>query len=317
MSVAYSTLLSLITRNEDERLSLNLFKNIGAAAGGTLVTSVTLKAVNIFSEKYENSFCRIAVVFSVLFIAAGSLCAKYTKERVKSKQTQKISYVHAFKITIQSRAWIIICLVCFTELFYYGIRAQSVIYYSKYYLGEETFGAVLLTITQIVTLLVAFIMPRLSKKIGNQKCVLLGNLIWCIALAGNYGAGYRKGLIIFFSLFSSIGWAVATGIVFVMISETVDYTEAVSGYRLDGFITSTVVFVMKLGTAAAGAAASKVLESGGYRANESMSSGAQQAILLNYIGIPIIMSVIVAGLICFYPTRKKHSKAPVKRNVGK
>lgn len=302
VSVAYSTLLSLMTRNEGERLSLNLFKNIGAAAGGILVTSVTLKAVNLFSAKQQNGFWFIAIIFSSLFVSAGFSCAKHTMERVKPEKTKKLSCLQAFRITVKSRAWLILCMVHFAELFYYGMRSQGVIYYSKYYLREESFGAVLLTITQTVTLLIAFVMPKLSKAIGNRRCVLFGNLIWCIAMVGNYAAGRQKEWIVFFSLLSSVGWAVATGIMFVMISETIDYTEKFSGCRPDGFITSTVVFVMKIGTAAAGVAASKVLELGGYMVNAPVTRKVELVILLNYIGIPTLMAAVVVILICFYPS---------------
>lgn len=58
VSVAYSALMSLLTRNEEERLKLNVFKNIGAAAGGMLVTAVTMKAVEVFSMGLQKDFLR-------------------------------------------------------------------------------------------------------------------------------------------------------------------------------------------------------------------------------------------------------------------
>lgn len=304
VSVAYSTLLSIITRDETERLHLNRFKNIGASIGGILVTSSALKIVNLYAPFLKRGFSAVTGVFAVLFFVGGILCAKHTKERVKPLVQKKLRLRQSFKITRKSRAWVILCLIHFTEMFYYTMRTQSVVYYSKYYLGQEDIGVALLTMTQVITLTVAFVMPKLSARIGNRRCVLAGNLLWCLALAGNYFAGRHLGAVLFFGLMSGIGWAAATGIMFVMISETVDYSEFVTGYRLDGFITSTVVFIMKMGTALAGAVTSKILLWGGYTANGQMTGTVERSILLNYIGIPLILSAAVLFMVHFYPVSK-------------
>lgn len=303
VSVAYSTLLSLLTRNEKERLELNLFKNVGAAAGGMLVTAMTMKIVHGFSADLGKGFSTASVVYVAIFFAAGVTCVKSTKERVFPRHSEKLNYIQSLKITRKSRAWLVLCFIHFLEMFYYTMRVQGVMYYSKYYLQQEQVGAVLLSMTQFVTLAVAFIMPRLSEKIGNRRCVRLGNLIWCAALAGNFLAGRHLAGVLLSGLLSGIGWAVATGIMFVMISETVDFSEDVTGYRLDGFITSTVVFLMKLGTAFAGVVSSLVLMLGGYMADAPMTKGVEISILFNYIGIPLALSAAVILLTNFYPVK--------------
>lgn len=304
VSVAYSTLMSLLTRNEEERLKFNFFKNIGAAAGGMLVTAVTMKAVNGFSMGLRKGFFAAASFYAFLFFLAGMACVRNTKERVRPAQPKKLNYMQSFKAVRKSRAWLVLCLIHFFEMFYYTMRVQGVMYYSKYYLGQEQVGAVLLAMTQFVTLVVAFIMPRLSGKIGNLGCVRLGNLLWCTALAGNFFAGRNLKGALFFGFLSSIGWAVATGILFVMISETIDFSEQVTGYRLDGFITSTVVFLMKLGTASAGAASSAILALGGYVADEPVTKGIETSIQFNYIGLPLVLSAAVLLLTGFYPVKR-------------
>lgn len=147
-------------------------------------------------------------------------------------------------------------------------------------------------------------MPWLSSKIGNRGCVRLGNLIWCTALAGNFFSGRNLKGVLFFGLLSSIGWAAATGILFVMISETIDFSEQITGYRLDGFITSTVVFLMKLGTASAGAVSSTTLALGGYVADGPVTKGIETSIRLNYIGIPLALSLAVILLTGLYPVKQ-------------
>ena len=304
VSVAYSTLMSLLTRNEKERLKLNLFKNIGAAAGGMLVTAVTMKIVNLFSVDLRKGFFAAASIYAAVFFLAGMTCVRNTKERVIPVQPQKLSYIQSFKVTRKSRAWLVLCFINFLEMFYYTMRAQGVMYYSKYYLRQEWVGAILLATTQFVTLAVAFIMPWLSSKIGNRGCVRLGNLIWCTALAGNFFSGRNLKGVLFFGLLSSIGWAAATGILFVMISETIDFSEQITGYRLDGFITSTVVFLMKLGTASAGAVSSTTLALGGYVADGPVTKGIETSIRLNYIGIPLALSLAVILLTGLYPVKQ-------------
>lgn len=304
VSVAYSALMSLLTRNEEERLKLNVFKNIGAAAGGMLVTAVTMKAVEVFSMGLQKGFFAAAAIYASVFFLAGMACVRNTKERVTPAQPGKLNFIQSFGVTKKSRAWLVLCFISFLEMFYYTMRVQGVMYYSKYYLRQEQAGAILLAAAQFVTLAAAFIMPWLSGKIGNRGCVRLGNLIWCTALAGNFFAGRNLKGVLFFGILSSVGWAAATGIQFVMISETIDFSEQVTGYRLDGFITSTVVFLMKLGTASAGAVSSAILALGGYVADAPVTEGAEASIRLNYIGIPLVLSIAVLLLTGLYPVKR-------------
>ena len=43
MNVPYSTMLNVLSADNDQRISFNLFKNVGANMGATFVTAVTLK----------------------------------------------------------------------------------------------------------------------------------------------------------------------------------------------------------------------------------------------------------------------------------
>lgn len=73
INIAYSTLISVLTRNVHERLVLNVFKNLGANLGGFLVTASTLRLVSLLGENQRIGFSRTVLVFAILFVFCG-LC---------------------------------------------------------------------------------------------------------------------------------------------------------------------------------------------------------------------------------------------------
>ena len=304
VGVAYSALLSRISGVEEDRLSLNFFKNLGAALGGVLVTSASLKIVHA-ARTPQFGYLLAVSAFALLFLVALVLCVHGTKERMH--QVEKHPFGGFFKLlrhVARCRGWLVLCFVNFAELFFYSLRTQSVMYYCKYYLSDETVSVWILSMLQIASVIVTFLMPSLSKRIGNKNCVILGNFIWCAAMIGNYLAQRNLPLIYFFSAVSSLGWAIATGTIFVMISDTSDLIEVQLGQRLDGFITATLVFVMKIGSAFASLILTVNMKSSALFADSIANYAVNRAILLNYIWIPLIASAAVIVCIQLYPPRK-------------
>lgn len=305
-SVAYSALLARISGQRADRLSLNLFKSLGAACGGVFVTMTALRIVQT-AKTPQQGYPRAACVFALLLLAALGLCVQGTKERVREtgqESRTRSSFPDSLRIAVRCKAWRVLCVINFAELFLYSMHTQSVMYYAKYYLADESVSTLILTMLQIASVLVAFVMPRLSMRIGCKRCVILGNLIWCAAMLGNLLARRQLPLVYLCSALASLGWAVATGNIFVMISDVSDLAERQSGRRLDGFITATLIFAMKTGTALAGLTLSLFMKKSAFTAGASASPAVERAILVNYLWIPLAVSVVVILCMQMYPEQR-------------
>lgn len=301
VNISYSTLLSVLTRDEDERLSFNLFKNLGANLGGFLVNASTLKLVSVLGKTQKIGFSRAIIVFTILFVCCGLVNAWNQKERVVSVERERINVEQSVRIAIRNKGWLILCGVQFCALTYMAMRTQATAYYAKYILQDEAFGSFLLTVISLVGILMAFIMPTIARQLGTKYCILAGNTLFCITTLINAFGARNHAVALLCSIGFNIGWAVSVGTVFVMVSETIDWSEHQSGKRIDGFMMSVVILTQKLGQTLAGVLTPKVLEWNGYQADGIVTKAVERGILLDYIWLPLGFSIIVILLILFFP----------------
>jgi GPH family glycoside/pentoside/hexuronide:cation symporter len=95
---------------------------------------------------------------------------------------------------------------------------------------------------------------------------------------------------------------------FVMIAETVDYSEWMTGVRAQGLFTAVAGFMVKLGMAVAGAVSAAVMAHGGYVENAVQSASSLAAIRMNYIWIPVGIAAISVVISLFYDLDKKYGQ---------
>ena len=300
MNVPYSTMLNVLSADNEQRISFNLFKNVGANVGATFVTAVTLKLAAVFSKGGKNGFTGTSVVLGILFVAVTFICVRNVRERVFTQQKNAASLKDSLKVVAKNRPWQILCVVQFLTLSAYIIRNQGTIYYAKYYLEKESVSSLMLSMTSVIAFCFSFILPSIVKKYGLRFCVLVGNICWSISMAGTWLAGKNVVLIVGLHVLTSIGWSMATGMIFVMLTQTIDYGQWKTGKRPQGIFTSLLTFVQKIGVAVAGVLCSVILNAGHYVANQTAGPSAILAIRIMFGGIPLVTAVICMILMGFY-----------------
>lgn len=181
-------------------------------------------------------------------------------------------------------------------------------YFAKYYLEQESVAAVLLSISNFVAIPLALVTPAIAKRIGKRNCVLWGNVLLALGTVCVGLAGKNYPLIVLFMVIGSIGSGIAISMGFVMIAETVDYSEWMTGVRAQGLFTAVAGFMVKLGMAVAGVVSAAVLARGGYVENAVQSAGSLAAIRMNYIWIPVGIAVISVIISLFYDLDKKYDQ---------
>ena len=150
--------------------------------------------------------------------------------------------------------------------------------------------------------------PAIAKRVGKRNCVLWGNVLLALGTVCVGFAGKNIPLIILFMVIGSIGSGIAISMGFVMIPDTVDYSEWLTGVRAQGFFTAAGGFMVKLGMAVAGVVSAAVMAQGGYVENAVQSASSLAAIRANYIWIPAVIAVIAIVLSLFYDLDKKYDQ---------
>lgn len=300
VNVPYTTMASMISKRDDVRIQYNVLKMLGANLGGVLVTAFTLSIVQKNSAGFGHGYTKTACLYAVIAIAALLICAFVTKETVQTEQEEKMRIKEFGCIAKQNKNWLIFCVVMFFSLLYMTLHNQSTIYYMKYYLGKENLSSFILSMTPFICMLAALIMPPIASRVGMKATVCAGNLITIFALAGTWLAGRNEIPLLIFSILTSVGWAVSSSMIFVMLPQLIDYSEWKSGRRPQGLMSAIVTFLMKMGVAMAGFICPLILKCGGYTSEVEASESVLTAIRMAYIFIPLLLAVLVMVLMKFY-----------------
>jgi len=300
VNVPYSTMLSLISRENAVRIRYNVFKIAGANLGGMLVTMFTLKAVQKLERPAVSGYTVTAVLAGILAAAGLWLCAGVTKERIQEEREEKFPLKDFGKAVLGNRHWIVFCIAMFISLFYMTMHNQSTLYYAKYCLGQENISSLLLTLTPLACVAVAFFMPGIAGRIGMKRIMCAGNAMVIVSLIGTWFLEKSFAGLLLCSAFTSIGWAVASSMVFVMIPQLIDFTEWQDGCRPQGLMTAIVTFLMKMGPALSGMIGPLIMRMGGYQAAGDAGGNTLFAIRMNYIAIPAVLAGTVIFLMRGY-----------------
>lgn len=299
VNVPYTTLLSLLSRENEVRIRYNVFKIAGANLGGMLVTMFTLRAVRSLDGPKISGYTVTAAMVGLVGFASLLLCAAVTKETVQTKREEKLSLKKFGKAALHNRHWLVFCGVMFLSILYMTLHNQTTLYYAKYCLGREDISSLFLTLTPLACVAAAFFMPGIAGRVGMKKITCAGNVMVVVSLIGTWFLEKSPLGLLLCSALTSLGWAVASGMVFVMIPQLIDFTEWQDGCRAQGLMTSIVTFLMKMGAALSGLIGPLIMQAGGYQA--ARAEGASLfTIRMNYIVIPAVLAAAVVLLMRFY-----------------
>ena len=308
LDIPYTAMLSNLTDDVGERLSFNMFKTLGSQIGGFVATGVTLSLVAIFGAgDQQRGFILSIALYGVCAVVLLFTCFRNTTERITAVE-DKTSLKESLKAGMKNRPWIITCLLCFLAFTGIIIKSSSAMYFAKYYLEQEGIASVLLSISNLVAIPLALVTPSIAKRVGKRNCVLWGNVLLALGTVCVGFAGKNVPMIILFMVIGSVGCGIAISMGFVMIADTVDYSEWMTGVRAQGFFTAAGGFMVKLGMAVAGVVSAAVMARGGYVENAVQSASSLAAIRANYIWIPTVIAVIAVILSLFYDLDKKYDQ---------
>ena len=103
-----------------------------------------------------------------------------------------------------------------------------------------------------------------------------------------------------------IGAAIACGMPFGMLADTVDYGEWKTGIHAAGFLTAVgSAFCIQVGSGFGAFLPLQIMNANGYVANAQQSQQALNAISFCFIWLPVIVYAIVAAIMCFYRKYEK------------
>lgn len=309
INIPYGVLSSMITQDPYQRSLLNIFRMVMTLIGILIVSTGTLKFVELFGGGKHGwtwtfgAFGSIAVIlFIITFLT--------TKERVRPAVVEKqIPFKRGLGALFRNKYWVMILLL---NTLFYGMQAVTSavnVYYAQYLLGNKDLVGLLSIVQLIPMMLGLLLLAPIIKRFGKRNAALTGMGLMVIGSLIPTIDPDSLTVVIIATVVKALGQAPLMGTIFAFTADTVDYGEWKTGMRTEGLIFSASSFGGKTGTGFGGAMVGWILAFSGYVGGQTALSGAaSQAIQFLYIFLPAILCALCAVILWFYRLDKEYPK---------
>ena len=164
----------------------------------------------------------------------------------------------------------------------YSVNGGATVYYAKDILGDRNLVSTINGIFIVVQVLAMFFIAMLVKRLGKKNVFAIGLVLDIIGmLLLNFAGGSMAGIVVS-SVIRGIGNACGGATMWAMVSDTIDYGEWKTGYKIGNGIGSALLGM--------------ILEIGGYVGDAAVqSASALLSIEVCFVWIPI--AVYACGLL--------------------
>lgn len=296
-NLAYNTLLSFVASDPNERVSMSSIRFFCTMGVVLIISYNTMNLVNRFG------WFGMSVVFGIIATILLLVTFFFTTERnepVIKENEEKKSVLESFKILFKNKYFIFITLIFVINYTALGLSNGIRIYFARDILGNVgVFG----------TLTLAFILPKMfgnlffpkiSKKFGNWKCLMVGYGLEILGMIVILIMPYNITVVILGLVINGIGGVPHNAGLFALVADVVDYGEWKSGERIDGLTYSATSFGMKVGAGLGSAIVGWGLAWGGYNATLSQQTESTLfAIKALFTYVPLVLFIIGAIILFF------------------
>lgn len=300
LNTPLATILPLLTRNSQERLTLNSIRLTFGQIGVLIVNAFALPLVEIFGHGNEvKGFRYTIILFAIVGLGLELFSFFNIKERVKP-EVKRVPINKSIKAMKKNWPWLIIVLSNLALWIALTARSSTIIYYMTYNFGDKNLTSVLngMKIVQVVTTL---LIPVLSYKF-MKKSIWISGLVMCIIGQLIIGfAGNNLVVIIIGWILGCLGIGFAVSMPFALVGATVDYGEWRNGINAAGLLTAfATTFCTKLGSGIGGMISAKIMAAFGYVAGKTQTAASLHGISISFIWVTIIALAIAIIPLLFY-----------------
>ena len=301
INVPYSALMGVISPDSQQRTSLSSWRFTFAFLGGLAVQFSTLRMVEFFGKGnralgYEWTLSVYAVAAVVLFLAAFAT----TRERVQPVQDQNTSRARDLRDLMANTPWLVLCTLGILTVCFVAIRGAAIVYYFKYYVGDERGAASFMVVGYIMSVLGTFLIQYVTPFTGRKKAYMGCMLLSTVALVFSYWVGPGQIRLLYaWNIIYSLLTGPTSALLWAMFADTADYSEWRTGRRATGLIYSASGMSNKFGWVIGGALAASLLALYGFQANVAQTAEGQHGIRL-LMAIAPAVGTLLAGLGMFF-----------------
>ncbi len=309
INVPYSALMGVISPSSVERTKVASYRFICAFSAAWIVGTFVSPLKNILGAGDEVAGFRLTmIIFALISVALFWFTFATTKERVIPKPEKSDIRVD-LKLLVSNGPWIALFIAAIFTLMNVAVRNGSIIYYFKYYVGDD--GTALFwifdktSVFMSLGLLAMVIGIAMTKKLADhfEKRNLLIVLTTLNAIAMMlffFIPADQFWLMVFVQCVGNFVNGPTPALVWAMYADCADYGEWKNGRRTTALIFSTVQFAQKMGLAVGAGLAGFILAAFGFVANEVQTEESLFGIRFMFSIVPAAFAIAGAIAIYFY-----------------
>ncbi|KFI88340.1 Na+/xyloside symporter related transporter [Bifidobacterium reuteri DSM 23975] len=307
-----TAILPNLTSDPTERNNANSFRMAGGQIGSFITSSFTIPLVGWFGVQFgggdKTGFMIVTAIWGVVAIILLLFSFKNLNERNYHPELNKpIPLSDSLKAAKGNWPWIILVVAFVIYWVAQSTRNGVSTYYAQYVLENRNLTSIFNGV-QVIGLLGTIAMPIIANKTKNKTLtMIIGLVIGGLGQALMPLAGHNVPLLVIFWTIGVLGAAIAIGMPFGMLADTVDYGEWKTGIHAAGFLTAVgSAFCIQVGSGFGAFLPLEIMGAAGYDANlEQQPQSALDAISFCFIWLPVIVYIIVGVIMCFYRKYEK------------
>lgn len=334
VNLPYTALTPELTKDYDERTSLNSFR-FTFSIGGSILSAIVFGIITRLVPDGRTQYLVVGIVCALLSVVPLYLCVWGTRARVAAVAQQhpeeevpvSMPLLEQLRVAFSNRAFLFVVGIYLCSWLAVQLTAAIIPYFVRSWMRPSDDPQVISQVIVQVILAVQgtaitmlFVWSYLSKRFGKKAVYFMGMSIWIIAQAGLFFLQPGQ-LVLMYVLAVMAGFGVSTAylIPWSMLPDVIELDELNTGQRREGIFYSFIVFLQKVCLGIAVFLVLQRLELAGYvQPTPDIALPVQPDSVLLAIRFsigPLPTLALIAGMVLayFYPlTREVHAEILLK-----
>ena len=322
VNVPYTALTPELTRDYDERTSLNAYRFAFSIGGGLfaatahqiIITSFCVSPAECQGVAQQPGYIAAGAFWGILIALPFFWCFIGTRERYATPLSKdEMSLFDQVRVALSNRPFLFVIGIYLCSWLAVQITASIIIFYVTFWLQNPDFIPLILLAVQGSAFIFLFMWNAVSRRIGKKAVYITGMSFWiAVQLALFFVQPGQEPLALILAVLAGVGIATAYLIPWSMMPDVIELDELETGQRREGIFYGFMVLLQKLGLALGLFLVGQVLAFQGFREEAPIGQQPESALLAIRLMLgPVPAVVLICGIVLaiFYPiTKQKHEE---------
>jgi GPH family glycoside/pentoside/hexuronide:cation symporter len=316
INIPYGALTPELTKDYDERTTLNAFRMCFAVVG-TFIGALAVGSVRGLFANQDLGWSAVGLVMGGVIMVTALITIFTVKEpaRAAEEASEQEGFFKTYGAALKNKPFVLALVTYTMHMMGTNIVQAALLYYYKYIVydgGQDAQAAgefsKAIMFFLVAALLFIPIWTVVSKRIGKKWSYNIGMGLFAVAVMGVFlfAAGRDASLLWMLMALAGVGFSTNYVMPYAIIPDAVELDYAEHGVRREGAFYGLWNFVNQVGVAFALALNGWVLSGFGYVPNQAQADLSRLGIRL-LVG-PIAAFFVVVGIVVlsFYPITRKY-----------